>query len=355
MQIESEEKIKKPSNTKKAQEKDKQIIEDVKQRTRQKFLYKIVLLTSILIVIAILSFLVILFLRKEKREVSPNPSTINTNGVYNFTSFKNIITEEKNNSISAVYSLQKEEKLALFNPEKINLSNDNYEIEVLSIKDDDSNSTSTSSIRNLNDIDYQFISTINGKLEIRINFFIQLTSMLELFKDCRNLIEIDLSSFDGSKLENVNSVFENCDNLVFTNLNLKNGNMIQSMDNCFSGCNNLKDVDLTDFKPQKNVSIQNMFKNCAKLNYVDLSNFQTNNYQGIFMGAINLLLNINIDININSLIWNISDLINSLQKKKFECEIGEGPKCKSCMEDMQYCGECNEGYYLPYKKRELNV
>ena len=215
----------------------------------------------------------ILFLRKEKREISPDPSTINTNGVYNFTFFKNIITEEKNNSISAVYSFQKKEKLALFNPEKINLSNDNYEIEVLSIKDDYSNSTSTSSIRNLKDIDYQFISTINGKLEIRINFFIQLTSMLELFKDCRNLIEIDLSSFDGSKLENVNSVFENCNNLVFTNLNLKNGNMIQSMDNCFSGCNNLKDVDLTDFKPQKNVSIQNMFKSCAKLNYVDLSKF----------------------------------------------------------------------------------
>ena len=38
------------------------------------------------------------------------------------------------------------------------------------------------------------------------------------------------------------------------------------------------------------------------------------------MGAINLLLNINIDININSLIWNISDLINSLQKKNLNAK-----------------------------------
>ena len=83
--------------------------------------------------------------------------------------------------------------------------------------------------------------------------------------------------------------------------------MIQSMDNCFSGCQKLKNVDLTNFKPQKNVSIQNMFKNCANLKYVNLSNFQTYNYKGIFTGANNIILYINIEFDYTSILKDKSE------------------------------------------------
>ena len=96
-----------------------------------------------------------------------------------------------------------------------------------------------------------------------------------------------------------------------------------------------------------------MFKNCAQLNYVDLSNFQTNNYQGIFVGAININQNININVDINTIKENLIQIINILKETKVECEKGEGSKCKSCLEGSvdRYCGECNEGYYLPYNKK----
>ncbi len=111
----------------------------------------------------------ILLKKKEKPKVHPNGQDISSNPEsINFTD-----TDEKNNSIKAIYSLQKKEELFLFNPEKINLSKDKYELEVLTIKDDDSNSTS--SYRNLQDIHYKFISDINGKIEIRITFFDKLT------------------------------------------------------------------------------------------------------------------------------------------------------------------------------------
>ena len=343
MYNESQENIKNPTSENEVEE------TDMKSKNIKKFL---IIFASIVLIIIIISIIAIIFLRKEKPKENPNILQPDQKTL-NFEEFQNKIKEVKNNSITAVYSLKKKEELNLFNPENINLSKDNYDIEILSLKDEDNNSFSSSTLRNLDGIEYKFIPSFNGKIEIRINFFIQLTSMLELFKGCRNLLEVDLSNIDGSKLKNANSVFENCDNLVFTNFTLKNGKNIQSMDNSFSGCEKLKDVDLTDFKPQKNISIQNMFKNCAQLNYVDLSNFQTNNYQGIFVGAININQNININVDINNITQNIIQIINILKETKVECEKGEGSKCKSCLEGSvdRYCGECNEGYYLPYNKK----
>ena len=280
----------------------------------------------------------ILFIRKKKKKIYFNFDDKPSNPISNnITDFQNLLAEKKNNSITMLYSLQKKKDSVLFNPEKINLTKGEYEIEVLALKDEDNNSIS----RKLNDIDYKFISDINGQMEIRITFFVQLTSMSELFKGCRNLLEVDLSNLDGSKLTDANSVFENCDNLIYINFTLKNGTNIHSMDNCFSGCQKLKDVDLTNFEPQNNVSIQNMFKNCINLIYVDLSKFQTSNYKGLFEGAYNIIININInDFNNTSTIKNLSDIINILKETKVECEIGEGQKCKYCMGgmDSHYCG-----------------
>jgi hypothetical protein len=139
--------------------------------------------------------------------------------------------------------MQKNEESLFFNPDKIELLDKNYEIEVLSVKDEDNSGSST--LRNLEDISsYKFLSQFNGKIEIRITFSITLISMFQLFKDCRNILEIDLSKLDGSNLINLNSAFENCDNLEFANLTLSNGDKVESMDNSFNGCQKLKNIDL---------------------------------------------------------------------------------------------------------------
>ena len=280
--------------------------------------------------------------------VKPDSGTINTERV-TLVEFQKKLTEEKNNSITAVYSLQKDEESVFFNPKNIGLSDKNYEIEIISVKDEYNNSA-PKTLRHLEDISYKFLSQINGKIEIRISFFIALTSMFELFKGCKNLIEIDLSKLDASNLKDLDSAFENCPNLKFANLNLPNGKKIQSMDNSFNGCQKLENVDLTEFEPNNNVSIQNMFKNCANLNYVDLSNFHSYNFGGIFVGCLNMTININTHENSKQ---DIYYLINNGEETKVECEIGPGPKCKQCMEGKNsiYCDDCNERYYIPYKKK----
>ena len=89
------------------------------------------------------------------------------------------------------------------------------------------------------------------------------------------------------------------------------------MDNSFNGCQKLKNIDLTRFEHKQNVSLVNMFKNCASLNYVDLSSFHSYNFGGIFYGCLNIVM------------------------------VGGDEKCKSCSSKQpEFCGSCNEGYYL---------
>ena len=151
----------------------------------------------------------------------------------------------RNNSIIGVYLLEKGKETTIFNPEKINLEEKNYNIEIISQSIHENNNTSKERI--LQEINSKFIPELTGKFEIVISFNILLTSMFELFKNCNNLLEIDLSNLEGSNIRELNSTFENCENLENANLTLKNGTNIQSMDNSFNGCKNLKDIDLSNF------------------------------------------------------------------------------------------------------------
>ena len=327
--------------------KEKDDINKIKA-SKKKCLFKVFLLIFIFILVISIGVLLFLYIKKNKSKVYVIKSDSLTNNIesLSLTEFQNKLDEEKNNSITAVYSLQKNEESVFFNPKNIGLSDNSYKIEVLSVKNEDDIPTQNT-LRNLEDISYKFLSQINGKIEIRITFYIVLVSMFKLFKGCKNLIEIDLSKLDTSNLKDLDSTFENCSNLKFANLNMPNGQKVELMDNSFTGCQKLENVDLTEFEPKKNISMQNMFKNCANLNYIDLSNFHSYNFDGIFLGCLNIVININTQENSKQ---DLNELINNT---KVECQIGQDAKCKQCMEGKNtiYCDDCNEGYYIPYKKK----
>ena len=250
MRLDSQEQIKKPTTVQEIENKDKKDLDKIK-KSRKKCLFRVFL--SLFILVLIISIGVILFFLIRNKDskvyvIKTDSGTINEEPV-TLAQFQNKLAEEKNNSITAVYTLQKDEESVFFNPKNIGLSDKNYEIEILSVKDEDGN-TSPTTIRHLEDIGYKFLSQINGKIEIRISFYIALTSMLELFKDCINLVEVDLSKLDATNLKDLDSAFENCPNLKFANLNLPNGQKVQSMDNSFNGCQKLENVDLLEFEPK---------------------------------------------------------------------------------------------------------
>ena len=362
--FESKEQIKKPKEMNQMKENEKNVI-NKKNKKRKLLICFIIWAIIFIIVISAITLFIIVSLKKTKE----NNKEIKKEGNENIKEKdENIINTEdddmnyflqvskKNNTITAIYLLEEGKETILFNPEKIDLSEKNYKIEILTRNNDEENSSSNTRI--LEEINYKYIPTSSGKFEFLISFNVLLTTVSELFKGCRNLVEIDLSNLESENIKDLNSTFENCENLEIANLSLKNGTNVNSMANSFSGCSNLKEVDLTNLKPKYNISLQFMFKDCINLNYVDLSNFNSFNFQGLFLGCINLkiydisIFNSNKN-NSNSNV-SLSDILDSIREEiNLTCEIGANEKCKRCQNGLlnaQYCNECNEGYYLPYLK-----
>ena len=125
MYLDSHEKIKKPKTVIDVENKDKQTINNV-TKSKKNFIIRL-LLIIILIVIISIGLALFLYLKKWKKEIQQTPEayiiksnggTINTEEL-TFDSFQKKLDEEKKNSITAVYSTQKNEESLFFNPDKI--------------------------------------------------------------------------------------------------------------------------------------------------------------------------------------------------------------------------------------------
>ena len=153
----------------------------------------------------------------------------------------------------------------LLNPSSIGLNNVDYSVEY-SLKD--------GRLRHLNSISNLIV---NGKetgiLMINITFKENLKSMLGMFKGCENLIDIDLTNLNTSKLENINSLYENCNNLEKINFFNTKLNKIREINNIFNGCENLVEIENLDKINMSNIKkANNMFKNCKSIRSINLSN-----------------------------------------------------------------------------------
>jgi len=129
------------------------------------------------------------------------------------------------------------------------------------------------------------------------------TSMQHMFDRCRNLMEIDVSEFDTSKVANFGFMFSDCTSLTKLDLrtfDISHATILQGMfRNCeyltsldisgfvtssvtdmkymFYGCKNLTDVDLRQFDTKNVSSMQFMFHGCERLSNIDVHSFDTSN------------------------------------------------------------------------------
>ena len=98
-----------------------------------------------------------------------------------------------------------------------------------------------------------------------------------LFKNCINIIEIDFSQFDFSKLIQANSMFHNCKSLTSLNINDFGKVKLKDAGSIFRGMTSLISINLSNFDMTEVTDIGGMFWDCASLTTLDLSNFQINN------------------------------------------------------------------------------
>ena len=92
-----------------------------------------------------------------------------------------------------------------------------------------------------------------------------------MFWSCKNIINIDLSSFNTKNVTNMHAIFASCKNLKNINLSSFNTKNVISMDYMFTGCKNLTNIDLSTFEIENLIDMNDMFINCNKLKQIKIN------------------------------------------------------------------------------------
>ena len=118
---------------------------------------------------------------------------------------------------------------------------------------------------------------IKNILEIDLSSFdtSKVTNMGRMFSGMSNLIALDLSNFDTSMVTNMNAMFAGISKLTTLNLSSFDTSKVMDMGRMFSGMSNLTALDLSNFDTSYVTDMRSMFSGMSNLTALDLSNFDT--------------------------------------------------------------------------------
>ena len=115
------------------------------------------------------------------------------------------------------------------------------------------------------------------------------TAPLKLSSSVRNLsycfvnsrvveFQFDKENFDTSEITNLSNMFNNCRNITNLDLSFFNTSKVGTFDGMFSYCSNLIKINISSFSNMRNASIREMFRGCNKLAVIDMSNMYIPQY-----------------------------------------------------------------------------
>ena len=162
-------------------------------------------------------------------------------------------------------------------------------------------------------------SRIDNILDLDLSNFdtSKVTDMSDMFSYMSSLTNLNLSNFDTSKVEHMNDMFINMSNLTTLDLSNFDTSKVTDMVAMFSGMSNLTTLNLSSFDTSKVTCMDSMFSIVPNLTNLNLSNFDTSKVTGMsamFSGMRNLTtLNLsNFDTSqvtrMNSMFSNMSNL-----------------------------------------------
>ena len=127
---------------------------------------------------------------------------------------------------------------------------------------------------------------------IELIWNIEIDNTKYIFYQCSDIIEIDLSNFNTSKLRDMDYMFSDCSSLISLNLSNFNTSQVRYMDSMFSGCSSLISLNLSNFNTSQVRYMNSMFSGCSSLFSLNLSNFNTsqvNDMDSMFSGCSSLI------------------------------------------------------------------
>ena len=182
-------------------------------------------------------------------------------------------------------------------PEKVYLNTDSSEMfysgydeqKIKNILDIDLSSFDTS---NVTDMYAMFFSMYNlTTLDISNFNTSKVTNMSEMFCDVYNLTTLDLSNFDTSKVTNMGYMFAGVSNITTLNLTSFDTSKVTNMGYMFSAMFSLTTLNLSNFDTSQVTNMGSMFAYMRNLTTLNLSNFDTSqvtDMSRMFSGISNL-------------------------------------------------------------------
>ncbi|RKC43008.1 hypothetical protein AF947_01940 [Listeria monocytogenes] len=139
-----------------------------------------------------------------------------------------------------------------------------------------------------------FYSSGIEKVIIRDNNYPTAPSLLTtegMFKNCSNLMEVDLSGLDTSAVTTMWDMFNSCRALEELDVSHFDTSSVTDMYRVFNGCEKLKKLDVSNFDTSSATAMVQMFRNCSALEKLDVSNFNTSlvtDMRAMFAGCTSL-------------------------------------------------------------------
>ena len=135
---------------------------------------------------------------------------------------------------------------------------------------------------------------IKNILELDLSKFdtSRVTNMSHMFNGMRNLTTLNLSNFNTSNVTNMGGMFFNMTNLTAFNFSNFDTSKVTDMGSMFYGMSSLTTLDLFNFNTSQVMIMGGMFFNMANLTSLNLSNFDTSNVtdmRSMFNGMTNLV------------------------------------------------------------------
>ena len=103
----------------------------------------------------------------------------------------------------------------------------------------------------------------------------EVTKMNSMFEGCQSLDWLDLTYFETSKVTNMAWMFKECKNLTQLNLAGWDTSNVTDMNNMFKDANNLTKLNVTGWNTENVTNMWAMFYKCKKITFLDLSHFNT--------------------------------------------------------------------------------
>ena len=120
----------------------------------------------------------------------------------------------------------------------------------------------------------------------------RVTNMDYMFSGISNLITIDLSSFDTSKVTDMSGMFYDMSNLTTLDLSTFDTSQVTDMDYMFTGMHNVTALNISNFNTSNVRYMNHMFYGMSSITSLNLSNFNTSkviNMKAMFCKIDNLI------------------------------------------------------------------